>query len=155
MKTVIAAFWLAILAGTVALPQATTVTPAKKTTAATTKKAVPTKAASTGKATPPPAATKTGVKTVAGKKAVSKTGIVAPVRKTAGKTAGKTTGKSSKKAPVATVRQRGQMAPTPDRYREIQTALAQKGYLTGEPSGVWDADSADAMKRFQTDQKLT
>ncbi len=30
-----------------------------------------------------------------------------------------------------------------------------KGYLKGEPSGVWDADSASAMARFQEDQKIT
>ena len=46
------------------------------------------------------------------------------------------------------------MEPTPDRYREIQQALAQKGYLRGEPSGRWDADSMDALKRFQNDQNL-
>ena len=47
-----------------------------------------------------------------------------------------------------------QAAPTPDRYKEIQSALVQKGYLTGEPSGAWDANSVDAMKRFQKDQNL-
>ena len=47
-----------------------------------------------------------------------------------------------------------QQAPTQDRYREIQQALAAKGYLHGEPSGAWDADAADALKRFQADQNL-
>ena len=47
-----------------------------------------------------------------------------------------------------------QAAPTSDRYKEIQQALASKGYLKSEPTGVWDADSAEAMKRFQTDRKL-
>ncbi len=47
-----------------------------------------------------------------------------------------------------------QQAPTPDRYREIQQALASKGYLHGEPNGEWGADSADALKRFQADQNL-
>ena len=46
------------------------------------------------------------------------------------------------------------MAPTPERTKEIQSALAQKGYLSGEPSGTWDADSTAAMKRFQKDQNL-
>ncbi len=27
-----------------------------------------------------------------------------------------------------------------------------KGYLKSEPSGVWDADSVDALKRYQADQ---
>ena len=47
-----------------------------------------------------------------------------------------------------------QQTPTSDRYREIQDALAAKGYLKTPPSGVWDRDSIDAMQRFQQDQKL-
>jgi len=47
-----------------------------------------------------------------------------------------------------------QVQPSTDRYKEIQSALLQKGYLHGEPSGAWDADSIDAMKRFQKDQNL-
>ncbi len=47
-----------------------------------------------------------------------------------------------------------QQAPTADRYKEIQQALAAKGYLHSEPNGQWGADSADALKRFQTDQSL-
>lgn len=48
-----------------------------------------------------------------------------------------------------------QAAPSADRYREIQQALADKGYLKSTPNGVWDAESTDALKRFQTDQNLT
>jgi peptidoglycan hydrolase-like protein with peptidoglycan-binding domain len=47
-----------------------------------------------------------------------------------------------------------QQAPTPDRYKEIQQALASKGYYKGEPNGTWGEDSADALKRFQADQSL-
>jgi len=47
-----------------------------------------------------------------------------------------------------------QLAPTADRYREIQKALADRGYLKSEPNGVWDSASQDAMRTFQTDQKL-
>ena len=47
-----------------------------------------------------------------------------------------------------------QQAPTADRYREIQQALASKGYFKGETNGNWGADSADALKRFQADQNL-
>ncbi len=47
-----------------------------------------------------------------------------------------------------------QSAPTTERTKEIQSTLAQKGYLSGEPSGAWDADSITAMKRFQKDQNL-
>jgi len=63
-------------------------------------------------------------------------------------------GKSTKKTPAATWRTR-QQNPTPERYKEIQQALVDKGYLKGEPSGVWDAASVDAMQRFQSDQKMT
>jgi peptidoglycan hydrolase-like protein with peptidoglycan-binding domain len=48
----------------------------------------------------------------------------------------------------------GQTAPTPDRYKEIQEALVKKGYLHGEANGVWNQDSADALRRFQQDQNL-
>jgi peptidoglycan hydrolase-like protein with peptidoglycan-binding domain len=48
-----------------------------------------------------------------------------------------------------------QANPSSDRYREIQEALAAKGYLKTPPTGVWDQDSVEAMKRFQEDQKIT
>jgi Putative peptidoglycan binding domain len=47
-----------------------------------------------------------------------------------------------------------QQAPSPERYKEIQQALASKGYLQGEPTGEWGPDSVDALKHFQTDQSL-
>ena len=48
-----------------------------------------------------------------------------------------------------------QMAPSADRYKEIQGALAAKGYLQAENvTGTWDAASMDGMKRFQNDQKI-
>jgi hypothetical protein len=47
-----------------------------------------------------------------------------------------------------------QQAPAPDRYREIQQALASKGYFQGEVNGQWGADSVDALKRFQASQNL-
>lgn len=47
-----------------------------------------------------------------------------------------------------------QAEPTPDRYREIQQALAERGYLRTEPSGRLDTDTSDALRRFQQDQNL-
>jgi len=48
-----------------------------------------------------------------------------------------------------------QTAHTPDRFKEIQTALADKGYLAPEEAnGTWDESSADALKKFQADQNL-
>ncbi len=60
---------------------------------------------------------------------------------------------AAKKAPVWP-RYYGQQQPTPDRYKEIQQALADKGYFSGSPDGVWSATSSDALKRFQHDQNL-
>lgn len=51
-------------------------------------------------------------------------------------------------------RRSSQQTPTPDRYKDIQQALAAKGYLKSEPTGIWDGDSIDALRRFQTDQKI-
>ena len=48
-----------------------------------------------------------------------------------------------------------QQSPTPERYKEIQQALASKGYFRGEPNGAWGLDSQEALKRFQSDQNLT
>ena len=38
-----------------------------------------------------------------------------------------------------------------DRATEIQTALIKAGYLNGQPSGHWDAQSQGAMEKFQAD----
>jgi peptidoglycan hydrolase-like protein with peptidoglycan-binding domain len=48
-----------------------------------------------------------------------------------------------------------QLAPTKERYQQIQQALASKGYYSGEPNGAWGSDSVEALKRFQADQNLT
>ncbi len=48
-----------------------------------------------------------------------------------------------------------QLAPTRERYQQIQQALAGKGYFSGEPTGQWGTDSVEALKRFQADQNLT
>src|SRR5215469_3940924 len=55
-------------------------------------------------------------------------------------------GKKSRKRP------RGQQAIDNTRAREIQVALAREHYLTGEPSGTWDAATQDAMRRYQGEQ---
>ncbi len=63
------------------------------------------------------------------------------------KTSAKSTKHSSKT--TATARSHGQRAIGEERTREIQSALIREHYLTGEPTGVWDAESKDAMTRFQ------
>lgn len=47
-----------------------------------------------------------------------------------------------------------QSNPTADRYREIQQALADRGYYPSTPSGEWNAESTEALKRFQADNSL-
>jgi hypothetical protein len=48
-----------------------------------------------------------------------------------------------------------QLTPSPDRYREIQGALASKGYLKPEDAtGTWNQTSSDALKKFQAEQNL-
>jgi len=92
-------------------------------------------------------------KPAAKKTAAKKT--TAPVRKT-GTTVARASSSTTKKRTVAAKRVAApprQLAPTADRYKEIQSALAAKGYLKSEPNGVWDAQSQDAMKRYQVDQK--
>jgi hypothetical protein len=63
----------------------------------------------------------------------------------------RTKGKGPARPPVA----RSQSAPTPERYKEIQEALASRGYLKSEANGKWDTQSADALRQFQTDRGLT
>jgi anti-sigma28 factor (negative regulator of flagellin synthesis) len=47
-----------------------------------------------------------------------------------------------------------QKAPTPDRIKEIQSALARGGYYQGEPNGKWDLNTATAMQKFQSGNGL-
>jgi murein L,D-transpeptidase YcbB/YkuD len=89
-----------------------------------------------------PASKSSTTKTATAKSATAKT--------TTGKGRSKTKGK-----PVRRTVRSYQQAPTPERYQEIQQALAKKGYFQGEASGKWGADSADALKRFQAEQNLT
>ena len=47
-----------------------------------------------------------------------------------------------------------QAQPTKERLAEIQQALVAKGYFNGQPSGEWNNDSTEALKKFQDDQSL-
>ena len=38
-----------------------------------------------------------------------------------------------------------------ERATEIQSALIKSGYMSGEPSGVWDSETASAMQKLQGD----
>lgn len=63
----------------------------------------------------------------------------------------KTASHTSSKAHSRKSHLRGQSTPDSDRTREIQTALIREHYLTGAPSGSWDADTRAAMTRYQSD----
>lgn len=47
---------------------------------------------------------------------------------------------------------RGQQAIDKQRVREIQAALIRESYLAGDPSGVWDARSKQAMQKYQKER---
>jgi hypothetical protein len=46
---------------------------------------------------------------------------------------------------------KGQRGIDPERAREIQTALIRQNYMTGTPSGQWDAETESAMLKYQAD----
>jgi peptidoglycan hydrolase-like protein with peptidoglycan-binding domain len=48
-----------------------------------------------------------------------------------------------------------QKAPTPDRIREIQSALQREGAYQSEPTGKWDDSTVEAMKTFQDKNGMT
>lgn len=84
-----------------------------------------------------------------------------PANKTAASTTTKTSAakKGAAKKPIAkrpavTWRNR-QTVPSTDRYREIQNALASRGFLPPEQAtGSWNQTSTDALRRFQEEQNL-
>jgi peptidoglycan hydrolase-like protein with peptidoglycan-binding domain len=47
------------------------------------------------------------------------------------------------------VHSHGQHGIDEERTVAIQSALIREHYLTGEPTGVWDQSSKDAMLRYQ------
>ncbi len=51
----------------------------------------------------------------------------------------------------ATPKSTKQAAIAPERATEIQTALIKSGYLSGTPSGVWDASTQSAMQKLQAE----
>lgn len=45
----------------------------------------------------------------------------------------------------------GQRGIAPQRATEIQTALIRENYMSGAPTGQWDAETEAAMQKFQAD----
>ena len=113
----------------------------------------------------PAAKSKSSAKKTTAKKSTSKSksSKSAPKTVTSGKqpastkqasskrTAGKRT--SAKKV-TSSYRRSIQKEPAPERYKEIQQSLAEKGYFAGSVNGAWGSDSVDALKRFQRDQHI-
>jgi len=64
-----------------------------------------------------------------------------------------TSSKKKKKTTSSKIRgkakPKGQAAPTPDRIKEIQSALQKDGSYQGEPNGKWDEATVQAMKKYQ------
>ncbi len=113
------------------------------------------------KKAPPKAASKSSAKkSTTGKTSASK--APAPARgkaatsrwKAPAKAKGSSTWASRSRRPAPAPRYSVQNHPAPERYREIQQALADKGYYRSEVNGQWGADSVEAMRRFQQDQNL-
>lgn len=66
-----------------------------------------------------------------------------------------TRGRGRRVQPVVVARRfYGQQAPSTERMTEIQMALAQRGYLHSSPTGRWDQETSEALKRFQENEKI-
>lgn len=145
--------------------QATSKQPAKQTakagaTPSATKQA-PTSGPSNKQTTTKQAATQgtskqSSSKTVASKGTPAKGSTAQAGSKSgSGKAGGsKTANSKSKAGQKQAPRRLTQQAPTADRYKEIQQALADKGFFSGPVDGTWGPSSTDALKRFQSSQSL-
>jgi len=63
-------------------------------------------------------------------------------------------GKSRARRLKHPVRRAGQLAPTRERYAQIQQALIERGYSEGPASGIWGPEWTECLKRFQRDHNL-
>jgi hypothetical protein len=158
MRTILC--WAAITTIAVLGWSADVATPAKKKTpprktaagpAASAPKKAPAKTGAAKRAAPATKKRAAASKTTAG----ARTTAAHPSPTKAGaRTTGSRRGKKGPPAKRITWRNR-QLAPTPQRYKEIQDALAAKGYLKPEDAtGTWNPASVDALKKFQTGQNL-
>jgi Putative peptidoglycan binding domain len=78
----------------------------------------------------------------------------APPQSSSSPTASAVTNSSKRKKHRRRHHEPKQMAPTPDRISEIQSALTRDGYYKGDPNGKWDSATVDAMGKFQADHGL-
>ncbi len=59
--------------------------------------------------------------------------------------------KTTKKSRSTSHHMPAAVAMPAERATQIQAALIKQGYLTGEPTGTWDAQSISAMQKLQAD----
>jgi hypothetical protein len=64
-------------------------------------------------------------------------------------TTSSTTSRKGKKSRKSA--KRGQQKIDSERAQQIQQALIKQHYLSGEPTGKWDANTEDALRKFQAD----
>ena len=103
---------------------------------------------------PAAATAKTGTaKKSVSKSVATKSAASGPAASKTGSKAASRTGAKSRRNVVAR-RPPAQQQPTAERYKEIQQALADKGYFQGPVDGAWSPGSVEALKRFQKDQNL-
>jgi len=61
-------------------------------------------------------------------------------------------GHKASKHKTSSPRRRGQQSIDSERATQIQEALIREHYLSGNPSGLWDASTVAAMQKFQSDK---
>jgi hypothetical protein len=77
--------------------------------------------------------------------------LVAPALALSHARRGPTAPKMSNKRVKGAQKRLSQIQIEPQRATEIQLALIKSGYLSGEPSGTWDAPTQSAMQKLQAD----
>lgn len=100
---------------------------------------------------------KTAASAVAHRPVAQKSTAKAPSKSTARNTSSRTPARRTSSSSPAKPTYRkvsSPIAPASDRIREVQQALIDRGFLTGTPSGTWNAESIDALKKFETAQNL-
>ncbi len=92
--------------------------------------------------------------TASSTKAHSTTHAATSKRSKAGASAGhgaKSKFVSSRRSGKKKTTARGQQKIEPERAQAIQEALIREHYMSGEPTGTWNQESEEAMRRYQAD----
>lgn len=147
---------LAPCSGLAASPKARNAKPAASAKSSATvpsaaKPSAAAKSTSTGKSEHHSSAKSATPKSASGKSVTAKS----PTARSTGKSSGSKSGTNKRGASGSRGSHApGQKAPTPERITEIQQALAKNGAFPNDPSGKWDENTADAMRKFQASHGL-